>query len=257
MTTAVALFGSYSLLPAAIRDHGRQPGFAGGHCIYVQPLGGYVPPFLGEFDHETSVVADCVPASGVRGVNYLTRGAQAPCTYTEREDLQTVMGTQGEGADEAQLAAGILARYGHALAHGEAWGPVVSSLGGLAAPVLIGDPLADSDYLGAHVADLEAFAGGLENRFVLFPQPAPLTYTALVGPGNVELFDIPGGTLTPSSSRVVGFDRPGGSPALVRHGAPGHWRIETGYLAGWYLIAGRSSPFRVIRSDGVAVWPGS
>lgn len=179
--TGVALFGSYPAMPAAIRNHGRQPGFAGGHCVWLQPATGYVPPFLDEFSHEPGVVADCVPATGVRGVNYETWGAQGPCWWAEREALQEVMpdptpdskpGTQDEGADESQLAGGIRARYGLTVAHGQSWPAIVAAIGAVTTPVRLGDPLATSDYLGAKLGDLRAFAAGLGYRYVLFPQLA-------------------------------------------------------------------------------------
>ena len=137
MSTAVALFVDYPLVPKAIRDHGRQPGFQFGHCMLIRPFGSYSPGWLDEFAGETDVIGgtlrftDCVPASGVRGVNFMSYGTQAPTTPAEREALQAAMGTKptvtepGKGADEVELASGIGKRYGRAVPFGQDWAAIV------------------------------------------------------------------------------------------------------------------------------------
>ncbi|HLA65008.1 MAG TPA: hypothetical protein VK600_00335 [Candidatus Saccharimonadales bacterium] len=242
--SAVALFGLYPRLPAAIRDHGNQPGFAGGHCIYVQRRSvAFVPGFLSEFDHEPGVVADCVPASGVRGVNYQTRGRKAPCTYTEREALQNAMGTQDVGANEAQLATGIQKRYGLADSRGQGWAAIQAAIGPLSTPVIVGDPLAWGDTT-AVIGDLRAFADGLQDRYVLFPDPPTPSLVAAVGPGTVTAFHVLRGTRTLIGSKTVTFTR-SGTPIPVSQGYAGYYLVHEGPFAGLYLVAGKSGPFTV------------
>jgi hypothetical protein len=179
VSTAVALFGCYPKLPAAIREQGLQAGFDGGHCIYLQPAGAArTPPFLDEFRDRVSVVADCVPASCVRGVNFMTHGGKAPCTPAEREALQTAMGTQDVAADETKAVAGIRKRYGLVLPAGRSWSAVVSAIGSESAKVIVGDPLGTADIPGVVLRDLKPYADGLANRFVLFAEPPPPPHPA-------------------------------------------------------------------------------
>lgn len=181
MSTAVALFGLYSRLPAVIRNAGRQPGFTGGHCVLVYPGGPYVPPWLDELTAEPGKVADCVPVCGVRGINLASSGKQAPCTPAEREALQVAMGTQDVGATEVDLAAGISRRYGRSLVHGQSWAAIAAALGGPDVLVRLGDPLGTHDLPGVRVGDLQAYSAGLQSRYVLFPLPVQLPDTSTGG----------------------------------------------------------------------------
>ena len=201
MSTAVALFVDYPLVPKAIRDHGRQPGFQFGHCMLIRPFGSYSPGWLDEFAGETDVIGgtlrftDCVPASGVRGVNFMSYGTQAPTTPAEREALQAAMGTKptvtepGKGADEVELAAGIVKRYGRAVPFGQDWAAIVAAIGSESTEVIVGDPLASSDFASppTTLGSLKPASAGLDYRYVLFtqqPQPLPDTGT---GDDSVDL----------------------------------------------------------------------
>ena len=194
MSTAVALFVDYPLVPKAIRDHGRQPGFQFGHCMLIRPFGSYSPGWLDEFAGETDVIGgtlrftDCVPASGVRGVNFMSYGTQAPTTPAEREALQAAMGTKptvtepGKGADEVELASGIGKRYGRAVPFGQDWAAIVAAIGSESTEVIVGDPLASSDFASppTTLGSLKPASAGLDYRYVLFtqqPQPLPDTGT--------------------------------------------------------------------------------
>lgn len=243
--SAVALFGLYPKLPAIVRNHGREPGFTGGHCIYIERSGmAFTPGFLSEFDHEPSKVADCVPASGVRGVNYQTRGRKAPCTYTEREALQNAMGTQDVGANEVQLATGIQKRYGLVDVHGQGWDAIVKAIGGLSTKVIVGDPLAWDDST-ALLGDLKPFSDGLQNRYVLFPDPPAPKLVAAVGPGRVTAYHIRPGTKTIIGAKTVNFTR-SSYAGLVLQGATGYYLCkESPIFVGLYLIKGLSGPFTV------------
>jgi hypothetical protein len=173
--TALALFGSYPALPAAIRQHGRQAGYLGIHCIYVQPDDGYrLPPFVDEFTAETGAkITDCVPASGVMGANAQTDG-RTPATAVSRETLQNKMGTQDKPAGPQQLVDGLLALWSVPTSWSSSWVEIATLLGGAAAPVIIGDPLATSYYRGAHVADLKPYSDGWHDQYVAFRLPEKL-----------------------------------------------------------------------------------
>ena len=192
MSTAIALFVDYPLVPKAIRDHGRQPDFQFGHCMLVRRVGTYAPGWLDEFAGETDVIGgqvrytDCVPASGVRGVNFMSHGTLAPTLPAEREALQAAMGTKptvtepGKGADEVELANGIAKRYRITVPFGQSWEAIVGFLGGEKAAVVVGDPLAYGEFSSVTLGSLKPASAGLGYRYVAFteqPQPLPDTGT--------------------------------------------------------------------------------
>lgn len=241
--SGVAMFGLYSRLPLSVRHVSRQPDFSGGHCMWVQRKSEvYVPGFLSEFDQEPGKVADCVPASGVRGVNYQTHGKKAPCTAAEREALQNAMGTQDMGANETQLAQGIQKRYALADSSGQGWAAIQSAIGPLTTPVVVGDPLAWGD-VTVPLSDLKAFSDGLQNRYVLFPDP-PAGLVASVGPGTVTAFHIQPGTRTIIGSKTLQFARSSFAGDVVQ-GVTGYYLCKQGAFMGLYLIVGKSGPFSV------------
>ena len=167
----------------------------------------YTPPFVDEFAGELGKVTDCVPASGLMGVNKRTYGAY-PVTPAEREALQAAMGTTNLGANAAQLAAGIKKRYGLTIAYGSSWTIISAALrdpkrgvailgsytalpaalrshgrqptfSGLhcvyaqaldpvAGTTTIGDPLATSYYNGLTIDQLKAYCAGLNFMYALF-----------------------------------------------------------------------------------------
>lgn len=176
----------------------------------------YLPPFVDEFTGETGKVTDCVPASGLMGVNKRTLGAK-PATASEREALQAAMGTTNLGADAKQLHDGLLKRYGFDQPYGTAWAPIeaalldpsmgvvifgsypklplalrqhgrqptfsglhavyAQSLDPAARTTIIGDPLATSYYSGVRIDDLKAYCAGLSYMYVTFKEEDVTTIT--------------------------------------------------------------------------------
>lgn len=101
----------------------------GGYGVVV-----FLPGFVSEFP-DASVVADCVPASGLMLVNKITHN-KYPASVAEREALQAAMpdptpdakpGTEDEGATNTQLAGGIMTRYGIPLAPSTGW-PAIATI---------------------------------------------------------------------------------------------------------------------------------
>lgn len=80
-------------------------------------------------------------------------------------------------------------------------------------------------------------------------------YRVTVQAGVYRFYFIPGGSSTPSSSKLVRFSRASWAPASV--GSDGYWQVNSGGLRAWYLIAGRSLlPFtaeRITRRPGGAL----
>ena len=173
------------------------------------------PPFVSEFPD--AYVTDCVPSSGLMGVNKETHN-RYPATITEREALQNAMGTQNQGATHLQLAAGIKKRYGLTVPAGAGWPIIAAALkdpaqgvavfgsyqklpaairtygnqptfdGGHciyalyrdAANIYVGDPLASS-YSVAKIVDLQAYSLGLGQLFVTFKEQALAKLYGLAG----------------------------------------------------------------------------
>lgn len=246
----------------------------------------YLPPFVSEFpDHP---VTDCVPASGLMLANKVSLGA-FPSGVVEREALQNAMGTQDQGADAQQLAAGVNARYHLGLVAGAGWDAIelrlsdpargaaifgtyqllpgdIRAHGGQSTftgghcmyaqsdgpgTVILGDPLASSYLPGVPIGELSAFCAGLGDQFLAGTERAHLVgYRALVGAGVVTAWQVLRFTHALYSPKANRWARP--SPCQVVHGAPGFWRVTSGYYAGRYLVAGRSGPFTVqsVWSDG-------
>lgn len=246
----------------------------------------YLPPFVSEFpDHP---VTDCVPASGLMLANKVSLGA-FPSGVTEREALQNAMGTQDQGADAQQLAAGVNARYQLGLVPGNGWAGIelrlsdpargaaifgtyqllpgdIRAHGGQPAftgghcmyaqndgpgTVTLGDPLASSYLPGVPIGELSAFCAGLGDQFLAGTErPHLVGYRAVVGPGLVTFWQVMRFTHTLYSPRANRFART--SPAPVNKGAPGFWRVSAGGYAGRYLVHGRSGPFTILAvySDG-------
>lgn len=88
----------------------------------------YLPKFTDEISGETGRVTGCVPASGLMGINRMTHD-QYSNLAPEREALQSAMGTQDKGANYAQLAAGVKARYGLTIPYGQgSWATIAAAL---------------------------------------------------------------------------------------------------------------------------------
>ena len=249
-------------------------------------MSSYLPPFVTEWgDH---IVADCVPASGLMLANKVDRGGH-PSGAAEREALQDAMGTQDTGADGAQLAAGLVARYGLRMGVGYSWANIAAALsdpgfgvvlfgtyqslpgdiramGGQpgytgghamyaqangAGSVTLGDPLGAGYLEHVPIASLRAFCAGLGfMHLAALERVYQAGWRAYVGPGHVTFWHVLRFTHALYAGRPTDWQRV--STAPVAHGSPGFWSVSAGYYAGLYLVAGRSGPFRVraIMSDG-------
>jgi len=201
----------------------------------------YLPTFIDEFTGETNLVTDCVPASGLMGINKQTH-SQYPATATERESLQNAMGTQDAGAGTDQLAAGIKSLYRIITPTGNSWTAVVAALknpkqgvallgayaklplairnhgrqptfNGLHAmyvqcldpaigSVTYGDPLATS-FGTAHIADFQAYFAGLP-MYALFTEEEPPVLVPKETFSPARKFTVVGGTATAAVS-IDGF----------------------------------------------------
>lgn len=250
-------------------------------------MSSYLPPFLSEFPDAT-VVADCVPASGVMLANKATHGAY-PASVQEREALQVAMGTQDVGANAAQLAAGIVKRYGLKVGVGWQWSNIQTALsdsrfgvalfgtyqalppdvrghsrqptfqgghcmyaqGDGAGTVELADPLASAYLPGVPVAELQQFCAGLSyQHLAMLEVPSLVGFRAYVGPGAVTFWQVLRFTHTLYAPRRTTWARQSWAP--VNHGSPGFWRVSAGAYTGSYLVNGRSGPFtiRALYSDG-------
>lgn len=249
----------------------------------------YTPGHVSEFP-DVSIVADCVPSSGVMLVNKMTHG-RYPSSVAEREALQNAMGTQDEGANNTQLAAGIAKRYGIKLTPGSGWTTIASILtkpnmavavigqyqklpayirnqgnqpsfdgmheiylqaDGLGT-VTVGDPLASRMIFGIPIGDLQAYCNSAGASYLpVTEQTATLVGYRLLIPraGTWTFYHVMRFTHALYGAKSVGFSRASWAP--VAHGSPGFWMITAGTLTGYYAVYGKTQAFTIVAvySDG-------
>lgn len=239
----------------------------------------YVPPFLSEFPD--APVTDCVPASGVMLADKVTHG-RYPASVAEREALQNAMGTQDQGANTAQLAAGLARRYGLNLPTIHGWSDMAATLadarrglsligsyqklpawvrnhgnqptfnglhciyaqGDGAGRAYVGDPLASSMLGGVALTDLQAYASTADYGALVATEQATIVGYRVIPPaGRFTVWLVTRWAHVCYGPLSGTFS--GSSWAPARHGAPGFWLVTAGPLANHYAVYGRSQAFRV------------
>lgn len=257
----------------------------------------FTPGFVSEFPDQ-SLVADCVPASGLMLTNKVTHN-KYPSSVAERERLQANMpdptpdakpGTEDEGANLNQLAAGILKLYGLPLTLSAGWASIASiltktnmgvvvigkyqelpayirqqgnqpSFDGLhaiylqadgAGTLTIGDPLASHFYQHVALGDVRAYCESVGAAYLSgTEQPTVIGYRLVIPRAQTLTFwKVARFTHLLYGRRDVTFSRASGAP--MRHGSPGFWAVAAGALEGYYLVYGRSQAFYIyaVYSDG-------
>lgn len=249
----------------------------------------YTPSFVGEFP-DASIVADCVPATGLMLVNKITHN-KYPASENEREALQNAMGTQDAGATNEQLAFGINKRYQIALA---TFSGITNLLNALSDPtkgvavigkypalpeylrrqgnqpgfdgthemymqadgtglLTIGDPLASHFYTGVPASQITAYAQSTAFAYLAGTEQVVRVGWRLIIPaaGTYTFYKVAPFTHTLYGAKRVTFSRPSGS--FMRHGIPGFWAFyRNAALQGYYAVYGKSGPFQIksVWSDG-------
>lgn len=170
MSTALVIFGYYPALPLAIRNHGRQPTFTGGHAMALLPDGPKPSvPFVSEFDHESGPITGCTESSAAMDAHWAT-GGRIVASWQAREALQDAIvvdraGTNAQlvGVTPSELQAGIAKLWALPTSLTTDW-LTISQVGAYG---WLGDPLA-SDWLRVLVADLRAFCSGKDRIISAF-----------------------------------------------------------------------------------------
>lgn len=248
----------------------------------------YIPPFTSEFpDH---LVRDCVPASALMAANKATHG-RFPAGTAERELLQNLMGTQDSGADNQQAAKAlgaapfnlttqlvrgwetvynrlVIPSYGLAIigeyqklpdaVRNHGLQPSYDGLHCVYAQgvgngqAIVGDPLGSTMGPSIRVDELRAYATSSPYDALLMVEQRPqlVGYKLVASGGPMTLWHV--ARFTHTLYRPVTHSYTHGSPAPVRHGAKGFWRVTAGPNAGLYAVYGHTQAFtiRAVYSDG-------